>query len=158
MPDRSNPVALSVLGNLSLGKDEAAEKSRISGMVEQGLSWDRERGGWVDRPRLLTRLRYGIRREKTFPWKNASNLAIPFIDHAIRKYKPTLLRLVVEPDPGVEFVGADAAAVEAERLAETVYNWLFKTEMDCLTEIAYLIDCRCHRGFGFLQVGWEYLT
>jgi hypothetical protein len=158
MPDRSNPVALSVLGNLSLGKDEAAEKSRISGMVEQGLSWDRERGGWVDRQRLLTRLRYGIRREKTFPWKNASNLAIPFIDHAIRKYKPTLLRLVVEPDPVVEFVGADAAAVEAERLAETVYNWLFKTEMDCLTEIAYLIDCRCHRGFGFLQVGWEYLT
>src|SRR4026208_2468827 len=77
MPDRSNPVALSVLGNLSLGKDEAAEKSRISGMVEQGLSWDRERGGWVDRQRLLTRLRYGLRREKTFPWKTASNPATP---------------------------------------------------------------------------------
>lgn len=158
MPDRANPVASTVYGNLKLGKDDAAEAAVVSTIVERGLACDRERAGWTDRQRLLTRLRYGIRKEKTFPWKNASNLAIPFIDHAIRKYKPTLLRLVTEPEPVCEFVGADPAAVETERIAETVYNWLFKTEMDCLAEIAYLIDHRCHRGFGFFQVGWEYVT
>src|SRR5690606_14970569 len=38
------------------------------------------------------------------------------------------------------------------------YHWLFKLEMDALEPIAYLVDHILHRGFGFIQVGWDYRT
>jgi hypothetical protein len=159
MPDRSNPLAVSsVLPDLLIGKDAEDEKRNINKMIQDGFICDQNREGWLTNQRALTKLRYGIRRPKTYPWKGASNLSIPFIDAAIRKYKPVLMRLVVEPDPIVEFVGEDENAVGAERTAESFYNWLFKTEMDALEPLAYLIDIMCHRGFGFAEVGWEYRT
>lgn len=156
MPDRSNPTAYRIFGTLRLGANDTEEQNNITRLIEQGLTADNARTDWLNRQQALTRLRMGIRRKKDFPWPNCSNLAIPFIDHAIRKYKPTQMRLIVEPVPIVEFVGEDPEAVQAERLAEVRYNWLFKVEMDALTPLSYLIDILDHRGFAFLQLDWEY--
>jgi len=156
MPDRSFPLALSVLGNVRLGADEYAEQRVITDLVQQGLKADQDRTGWLNRQQALTKLRFGIRRLKTFPWKHASNLSIPLIDAQIRKYKPILMRLLVQPDPVVEFSGENPDAIEGERLAEAEYNWLFKTKMEALEPMAYIIDSMCHRGFGIAQVGWDY--
>lgn len=151
-------MAARVLGTLRYASTPIEEKFYLTRLIEQGQTADQNRSMWLERQRLLTRLRYGIRQPKVFPWKDASNLSIPLIDHCIRKYKPVLMRLIVEPDPVCEFVGADPAAVEAERTAETIFNWLLKTEMEAIEPLAYVIDCICHRGFAFVQVGWEYLT
>lgn len=158
MPDRANPNAYSVLGEIRLGATEDDEKREVDRLIQQGLRADGDRATQLDAWKKLTRLRYGIRDPKTFPWKNASNLSIPFMDAAIRKYKPTLMRLIVEPDPVVEFVGEDPAAVLQERLAEITYNWLFKTEMNALEPMAYTVDTMCHRGFAWVQIGWDYQT
>jgi len=156
--DRPNPVSTAVLGTVRLGATDDDEKRVLTQIITDGLKADGDRESWLSNQRTLTKLRYGIRKPKTFPWANASNLSIPFIDAAIRKYKPMLMRLVVEPDPIVEFVGEDAESVGSERKAETYYNWLFKIGMNALEPIAYLIDTLCHRGFAFAQVGWEYET
>jgi len=158
MPDRQNPLGVKVLGSIQLGKDEVAEKRTVSRLIEDGLRADQARTTWLSHQRYLTRLRFGMRRPRTFPWKGASNLSIPYIDKIIRKYKPLLMRLLVEPDPIVEFVGEDEEAVEQERKAEEVYNWLFKTDMAALDTMAYLIDILLHRGIAYAHVGWEYRT
>jgi hypothetical protein len=158
MSDRSFPLNLLIFGNLKLGADDQEEQRFLSGIIEQGLKADRHREGWLERQRRLSRLRYGIRKPKSFPWKGASNISIPLIDSQIRRFKPILMRLLVEADPVVEFVGDDAAAVSAERIAEAEYNWLFKTHMNALEPMAYVIDSLAHRGYGIAQVSWDYQT
>ena len=156
--DRPNPLRTAVVGDLMLGKDADEEKRNLQKLIDDGLLWDRNREGWLARQRALTKLRFGIRKPKSFPWKGASNISVPLIDQLIKKFKPYLMRLLVEPDPIVEFVGEDAAAVENERVAETFYNWLFKTEMSAIETMAYIIDTMCHRGFAFAHVSWDYVT
>lgn len=156
--DRQNPLSVAVLGSVSLGADSEAEKRVISRIIEDGLQSDQARDSWLNHQRYLTRLRYGLRKPRTFPWRGASNLSIPYIDKIIRKYKPILMRLLVEADPIVEFVGEDETSVETERKAEEVYNWLFKTEMSSLESMAFIIDTLLQRGSAYAQVGWEYRT
>lgn len=156
--DRLSPLSLKYHGNVRLGADATAEASVLQKLVQDGLKADQDRAGWLENQIGLTKLRFGIRKPKVFPWRGASNLGVPFIDQIIRKFKPMLMRLIVEPDPIVEFVGEDAAAAEKERLAETLYTWLFKTEMNAVEPMAYVIDQLCHRGFSFVQVGWDYRT
>jgi len=158
MPDRPYLFSLDVLGPVQLGQTEADEKRNVRALIDQVLSADNARKGWLDRQQALTKLRFGIRRPKTFPWRGASNLSVPLIDPLIRRYRPFLMKLVVEPDPVVEFVGEDPEAVSAERRAESEYNWLFKTHMRALEPMAYLIDTLLHRGYGITQVGWDYQT
>lgn len=158
MPDSRNPFDASVRGTVTLGNSEAKEKEIITGLVQDGIRADQEREGWLERQRVLSRLRYGLRKIKTFPWPGASNLSIPFIDVAIRKMKPLFMRLLTEADPVVEFVGQDPAAFEQERRAEEVYHWLFHTEMSAVEPMAYVIDTMAHRGFAFAEVGWNYRT
>ena len=156
--DRENPLAISVLSNLRLGATKEDENRELTQLVQTALTADQDRGTLLEHWKKLTRLRYGIRDPKTFPWKNASNLSIPYIDSAIRKYKPMLMRLVVEPDPVCEFIGEDPQAAAQERIAEITYNWLFKTDMNSLEPLAYIIDMMCHRGYAIAQLGWDYQT
>src|SRR6266850_3119079 len=158
MADRSFPLNLLIFGNLQLGDSANDEQRFLSKLIEQGLTADHHREGWLERQRRLSRLRYGIRKPKSFPWKGASNISIPLIDSQIRRFKPILMRLLVEADPVVEFVGEDANAVPAERVAEAEYNWLFKTHMNAIEPMAYVCDSIAHRGYGIAQVSWEYQT
>lgn len=156
--DRTNPLSYDVVGEVQLGASEWEERRVINDLVNQAVKADQDRVQLLDQWKYLTKLRYGIRAAKTFPWKNASNLAIPFIDQAIRKFKPMLVNLFVQPDPICEFVGEDAAAVEFERTAEVTYNWLAKVQMNLIEPMCYITDCMLHRGFAWAQVGWDYQT
>lgn len=156
MPIRPNPLDQRYLPQIQLSED--AERRFVTEIVQDGLRADNARLGWLERQRVLTRLRFGMRKPKTFPWPGCSNLSIPLIDVAIRKMKPVFMRLLVEADPVVEFTGDDFQAVEREREAEETYNWLFKTEMDALEPMAYVIDTFLHRGQAFAQAGWDYRT
>lgn len=158
MPDRPNLLGLDVLGLIRLGQSDDEQHRAIARLITEGLSADGTRVSWFERQKALTKLRYGVRTKKDFPWPGCSNISIPVIDAQIRRYKPLLMRLLVESDPVVEFVGEDPEAIEAERVAEQEYNWLFRQNMNATEAMAYVVDLMCHRGFGFAQVGWEYRT
>lgn len=156
---RENPFGIQVTGPVRLAENSDEERRYVHGMVQDILTADMDRQGWLDRQQRLSKLRYGLRPAvKDFPFRGASNLAIPLIDSTIRKYKPMIMRLIVEPDPIVEFQGDNPQAIEVERDAEELYNWLFKTHMDAIEPLAYIIDYYCHRGFAFAQVYWDYQT
>jgi hypothetical protein len=159
MPQRENPFGVKVSGPIKLAADPNTERQVVTQAVQEVLTADMDRQGWLDRQQRLSKLRYGLRpKVKDFPFKGASNLSIPLIDSTIRKYKPMIMRLLVEPDPIVEFQGDNPDAIDAERDAEELYNWLFKTHMDAIEPMAYVIDYEVHRGFAFAQVYWDYRT
>src|SRR5262245_2813657 len=158
MPDRGNPLSYNVVGEVRLAPNPWDERRLINELVNEAVKADQDRTSLLDEWSRLTKLRYGIRKDKTFPWRNAANMSVPYIDHAIRKFKPMLMNLFVQPDPIVEFVGEDPQAVEAERMAEVTYNWLSKVQMNMIEPMTYVVDYMCHRGFGWAQVGWEYQT
>jgi len=160
MPNRTFPYSVAYTGNIRLGPTEDAEKRVLHRLIQDGLTADTERQGWLDRQDALTRLRLGIRKPKTFPWPGASNLSIPVVDAQIRKFKPMLMRLIVQPDPVVQFDSEDMdpGAEEAERLAEAEYTWLFRTKMKSIEPLAYIVDSIAHNGYGVAQIGWNYRT
>lgn len=158
MPDRKFPLRLNHTGHVRLGQTEADEQRVVSRLVSDGLRADGSRTGWLDRQRALTKLRFGMREPRNFPWPGCSNLSVPLIDSQIRRHKPLLMRLVVEADPVCEFVGEDPEAADSERIAEQEYNWLFRQHMNAVEPLAYTIDTMEHRGFSIVQVGWEYRT
>lgn len=156
---RPNPTDLSVTGSIRLGENEDAESRALTSLIQEALQADNDRHAWFERQKALTKLRYCIRpRQKDWPWPNASNLGIPFIDSTIRKHKPQIIRLFTEPDPVVEFQGESPQAVEKEREAEEVYNWLFKIKCDAIEPLCYAADIMDHRGTVLVQVGWDYRT
>ena len=140
--DRTFPFSVVYTGNFRLGASEDDHKRVIHRIVQDSLSADHDRQGWLTRQDALTRLRLGIRKPKSFPWPGASNLSIPVVDAQLRKYKPMLMRLIVQPDPIVqfdsieEFEGSD----EAERLAEAEMTWLFRTKMKAIEPMAYIVE------------------
>jgi hypothetical protein len=148
MPTRSNPLDV-VTAPLP--------DSVVDGLIKDALKADDDRLGWLEKQRQLSKIRYLVRpKNKTFPWPGCSNIGIPLIDTIIRKYKPMLMKLLVESDPVVEFQGEDPEAVDSERLAEDVYSWLFRTESNAIESMSYVIDIMAHRGLSFGQVNWQY--
>lgn len=156
MPVRSYPLSVLNLGDQPLGSDAFSDGAATTQLSQQILSADRDRQSWLNRQIALTKLRFGIRPPKDFPWPGCSNLNIPVIDGQIRRMKPLFMKLLVTPDPVVEFVGEDPEAIESERLAEAEMNWLFKTHMNAIEPMAFVIDSMLHRGYGVVQVGWDY--
>jgi hypothetical protein len=108
---------------------------------------------------MYTRQRFGLRKgQKTIPWKGASNLSVPLIDKAIRRWKPPIVRLTTESDPVAFFFATKPGDEGNARIAEKFYTWLFKWEMDALESVVVLADMVAQRGVGWIEVGWEYRT
>lgn len=134
---------------------DEAELSDIVGEMEEA---EAARSGWVENQRALTEQRYGISRGiRTVPWPGASDIHIPTQDKVIRRWKPKILNLVFEAQPVAYFRALEPSDVEAARLVEQFYDWLFRYSMtESIDEICYLADMIAHRGFGILQVTWDY--
>ena len=134
------------------------DPGEIDDLVREIQDADAARSEWVTNQKLLTEQRFGIGAgKKTFPWPGASDIRIPTQDKAIRRWKPKILSLVYDAQPVAYFRALDPSDVEAARSVEQFYDWLFRTRMEStLEEICYLADSIAHRGFGLLQVAWDY--
>jgi len=121
---------------------------------------DEERAGWLAEQAKLTEQRFcSDTSRRTFPWPGASNIKIPTQDRIIRRWKPRILSLVLDAQPVAYFRAVEPSDVEAARLVEQFYDWLFRVHMrEAVHELGYLVDMIAHRGFALLQVDWHYAT
>lgn len=151
---RPNPLSVEHLRADTLSADE------ISDLIKEITAADEARSQWLDNQRKLTQQRYGIGgAAPKGPWPGASDLKIPTQDKAIRRWKPKILSLVFDTHPVAYFRALEPQDVPAAHAVEQFYDWLFKIHMeDSLEECCYLVDLIAHRGFGFIQVYWDYRT
>lgn len=152
---RPNPLSIEVLA-LPITTNLPSDIDRL---IKKVIDADRAREEWGEEQRKLTRQRYSVRtKQRTTPWKGASNLNVPLLDKTIRKWKPGIIRLQYEADPVAHFGAMGPEDLEAAQKAELFYDWLFKTYMDSLDQSLYLADLVAHRGTGYLEVSWDYRT
>jgi len=151
---RKNPLSVRVLGRIPVDED------RVSDLISEISTADEARAEWLNKQYALTRQRYGIREGKAAgPWPGSSDLRIPTQDKAIRRWKPKILSLVFDSQPIAYFRALEPGDVESAQAVEHFYDWLFRIHMEeSLEECCYLADLIAHRGFGFLQISWDYRT
>jgi hypothetical protein len=152
---RANPISVAVA---KFAPPQDFGKT-VQDVVDKIIEGDKAREEWGNEQNKFLKQRYAVRtKTRTTPWKGASNLNIPMIDKVIRRWKPSIVRLVTDSSPIAHFNPTEAGDVETARTAETVYDWIFKIQMDALDEVVYLADIVAQRGTGYIEVSWDYRT
>lgn len=155
MPQRDNPLSLSVLGQLDFtGRDEKFQE-----LVERIDRDDQSRAEWIEQCRQITKQLRGEEERKRKPWKHASTLSIPLTKKLLRRWIPTLYNLIAFADPVSHFKASTFQAAEKAPTVETWFTWLLKDYMDdTLSEIQFLVHDVGAFGMGYLGVSWDYRT
>jgi hypothetical protein len=152
--DRSNPLALDVVGSIQAPELEVQFKELFARVQEL----DDSNAPWIDKQAKLTKLRYGLRRPRSLPWKNSSNISIPLIDGIIRRWRPGIASLVLDAQPAAFFDAQEGGDLETARIVERFFTWLFTINMQVAREVVRLVDILGSRGSAYSREGWDYQT
>lgn len=159
MPARLNPIGVEVVTLIPDSDDMSANTDKeIKKLIDKVQRTDRDMIGWLQRQEKLTRLRLGIRNGRRGPWKGSSNVSVPLTDGLIRRWRPALAALILDPDVVAFFKAQEPGDIEAARLAEQVCTFLFRVEMDNTNDVIELITNIAWRGHAYVRTGWEYRT
>lgn len=102
--------------------------------------------------------RFGVRPSiTTWPWRNAANLHMPYIDKTIRRAKPKFIRLIESVNPVVtlksNLIGDDMGFV---RSIERKFDELLREKAQIVERVALGVDKMCERGYFLAKVVQEF--
>ncbi|MCI0354829.1 MAG: hypothetical protein L0099_07310 [Acidobacteria bacterium] len=152
---RGSPMALEALTDL--GGEEQLRAS-IEDLVLRIRAVDEQQRGWLDQQLRLEKMRYADRYPRDVPWRNASNTSVPLIDGIIRRWKPGIAALVLDAEPVAFMSPQEKTDVDAARLAEQFFDFLFRIHMNTPKEVMLLVDLIAQRGHAYAREGWRYRT
>jgi hypothetical protein len=152
--DRSNPLALEVTGTVEIPNMDA----QLGELFQRVQDLDDSNAPWIDKQAKLTKLRFGVRRPRTLPWKNSSNISVPVIDGIIRRWRPGIASLVLDANPTAFFEAQEGSDLETARKVERFFTWLFTINMKVAREVVRLVDILGSRGSAYAREGWDYQT
>lgn len=154
MLQRRNPLSLRVTGELRVTPLE----KQINDLVIRIKETDRERSDWLRKQLMLIKLRFGVRKPRSAPWKGASNITVPVIDKTLRRWRPGIASLVLDADPVAYFRAEEASDYDPARTVEPFFTWLFVEYMRTTGDIMLLVDLLGSRGHTYSRQGWKYRT
>jgi len=158
MPGRLNPISVDVITLIPDEELQGRIEDQINDLIKKIQRVDRDMVGWLQRQHKLTRLRMGIRTGRKGPWKGSSNVSVPLTDGLIRRWRPALASLVLDPDVVAFFKAQEPDDIKAARVAEQVFTWLFRVEMETTYQLIDLITNIAWRGHAYVRTGWDYRT
>ena len=158
MPGRINPISVEVLSVLTDEEMSEHVDKEIKNLIQKVERLDRDMVGWLTRQEKLTRLRMGVRTARKGPWKGSSNVSVPLTDGLIRRWRPAIASLILDPDNVASFKAQEPGDVDAARIAEQVFTWLFRVDMDTTHPLIDLITNIAWRGHAYTRIGWDYRT
>jgi hypothetical protein len=151
---RSNPISLDVVESLPA----ESLTTQIDALTGRIRDVDLERADWLKKQLKLIKLRYGIRKRRSVPWKNASNISIPLIDKTLRQWRPGMASLVLDAEPVAFFTPQEISDFDPARTTEPFFTWYFTWHMQTPPEVVKLVDLVGSRGHGYTREGWKYRT
>lgn len=155
MPNRLNPTALSVLGELEFEGFDRKLKQLIT-QIEQD---DQARDQWLTERRVIEKQLRGTTPRNRPPWQGACELAPPLTKKILRRWIPVLYNLVALANPISHFKSGTAQAANQAPVAEEFFTWLVRDYMDdVLSEVSYLCNGIGAGGQDYLAVCWDYRT
>jgi hypothetical protein len=151
---RANPVGGGAVGVI----DPTPFKEEIAKLVTLVNDADDANRGWLEKQAKLTKLRFGVRKQRSIPWKGASNITVPIIDKTIRRYRPPIASLVLDAEPVAVFTPQEAGDFDTARSVEPFFTWMFREAMRTKRDTVHLVDTLAQRGHTYAREGWEYRT
>jgi hypothetical protein len=139
--------------NVVLDEEDTADIiNTIQAEYEKGES---NRSTFHDKLTKIFRMRYGIRKNTNFPFKNASNLSMPLIDKTIRKMKPEYINAVWSQKPMCTLTPVDEAVYDLAQQSSYHLDWLLRTRMNIFPQLVRIPDIMLHKGFVIAKVVYE---
>jgi hypothetical protein len=155
MPNRGNPLSITVLGEL----DQQGLERHIRGITRRIHRDDNARQEWLEVTREIDKQLKGTTPRKNPPWKGACDLAPPLTKKLIRRWIPVVFNLVALADPISHFYSTEPRAADVAPKVEEFFSWLIRVHMDdVLTEFAFLANGVGAKGQDYLGVSWDYKT
>lgn len=115
---------------------------------------DSSRTEWEDKMERYHRLRMRIKKPKTFPFKNSSNLRMPTAEKNIRKIKAGVMGIVYGARPVVQVLPSPATTLERAQKIEKLLDHLIMNVIKAPKVSEIGIDRSLEKGFSILKVFW----
>lgn len=141
----------------ALVPDGGIPESVVQKFCKEAEQAKAKRAEWEQKLLVWYSRRYGLREEKTFPWKGASNLNIPLTDKIIRRMEPLFHSLVFRVNPIVTIEPLGETDVGTARAVEQGYDWIVRYRMRRAREaLTFVNDAKMTYGFALMKCVWEY--
>ena len=124
----------------------------IDGAIEDSIS---NTGNWADNQSKWHKLRMRIKKIKTFPFANCSNIRIPTAEIKIRKLKASLYNVIFGVRPIVQVVPSPSGTVQIARKIEKFLDHLIMDVMKIQKKSVIAIDQELEKGFYLLKPYWR---
>lgn len=154
MPERTDPESLDNIKSVEINNEHKDFVNMLSTSILDAKS---DRGFWEQQVDRYTRLRYGIRDIKNFPWKNCANYMMPLIDTDISRVKPSYINLV-NVSPIVNFEPYGPEDLEPARKREFLFDWRMRTKMNYFEHYVMGVDMMLLQGASVFKTNWKFST
>lgn len=154
MPERTDPESLDNIKAVEINNEHKEFVNVLSSSI---IDAKNNRGFWEQQVDRYTRLRYGIRDIKNFPWKNCANYMMPLIDTDISRVKPSYINLV-NVSPIVNFEPYGPEDLEPARKREFLFDWRMRTKMNYFEHYVMGVDMMLLQGSVIFKTNWKFAT
>lgn len=116
------------------------------------------RSDWEIKIDKLTKLRFGYREKKAYPWPKCANYSIPLIDSHIYSIKPAYINLAYGISPICTFEPFGGEDIENAGKKEVLFDWRMRTKVKFFNDYVIGTDKMLGQGVVVFKIVWEYTT
>ena len=124
----------------------------IDALMEESSS---QTSNWSDNQKKWQKLRMRIKKVKTFPFPNCSNIRIPTAEIKIRKLKAALYNVIFGIRPVVNVLPSPSGNMETARKIEKFLDHLIMDVIKVQKKAIIAIDQELEKGFYLLKPYWK---
>lgn len=152
--ERKDPENLDDLNEVEINNEHKEFVNLLSASINDARN---DRAFWDQQVDKYIRMRYGIRDQKNFPWKNCANYMMPLIDTDITRVKPAYINLVAV-SPIVSFEPYGAEDIEPARKREYLFDWRMRTKVNYFEQYVLGVDYMLLQGAVVFKTNWKFAT
>lgn len=127
--------------------------THFSKMIEEA---DGNTQTWSQKQDKFHRIRMRIKKEKTFPFVNCSNIRMPTAETKIRKLKAALINVIFGIRPVVQVVPTPSGNWQTAGKIEKFLDHLIMDVMDLKPKATIAVDQELEKGMFILKPYWKY--
>ena len=110
---------------------------------------------WRDNHDKWYRLRFRVKKSKTFPFAGCSNLRLPTIETYIRKAKASLIGIYANIKPRMQVVPQNQQALNKANKIEKFLDYLADYKIMLLEKLILTCDRMLEKGIGLVKICWK---
>lgn len=126
--------------------------NRIEKKIQESISSTTE---WVNKQDTFYKMRMRVKKDKTFPFKNASNLRMPTAESYIRKAKAGIMNVVFGLRPIVQAIPSPGGNVQVANKIEKFYDHLIMDVMGFRPKATMIVDQTLEKGLELTKPFWR---